>query len=89
MQWAAEAFAWPDYTAEELYYLNKVLNEHDFLPLMVLHEAMISAKLVRHYKGALHSTRLAACVDMVPSPEMSVLGIVAEAVNAEVPLPLR
>jgi len=58
VQWAAEAFAWPDYTAEDLYYLNKVLNEHDFLPLMVLHEVMISAKLVRHYKGALHSNRL-------------------------------
>jgi len=58
VQWAAEAFAWPDYTAEDLYYLNKVLNEQDFLPLMVLHEVMISAKLVRHYKGALHSTRL-------------------------------
>jgi len=58
VQWAAEAFAWPDYTAEDLYYLNKVLNENDFPPLMVLHEVMISAKLVRHHKGALHSTRL-------------------------------
>ena len=58
VQWAAEAFAWPHYTAEDLYYLNKVLNEHDFPPLMVLRDAMLSAKLVRHYKGALHSTRL-------------------------------
>jgi hypothetical protein len=58
VQWAAEAFAWPNYTAKDLYYLNKVLNEHDFAPLMVLHEVMLSAKLVRHYKGALHSTRL-------------------------------
>ena len=33
-------------------------------------------------------TLLAACVDIVPSPEMSVLGIVAEALNAAVPLPL-
>lgn len=58
VQWAAEAFAWPNYTAEDLYHLNKVLNEHDFPPLMVLHDVMLSAKLVRHYKGALHSTRL-------------------------------
>lgn len=58
VQWAAEAFVWPHYTAEDLYYLNKVLNEHDFLPLMVLHDVMLGAKLVRHYKGAMHSTRL-------------------------------
>ena len=35
------------------------------------------------------TTLLAACVDIVPSPEMSVLGIVPDAVNAAVPLPLR
>jgi hypothetical protein len=34
------------------------------------------------------ATLLAFCVDMVPKPEMSVLGILAEAVKAEVPLPL-
>lgn len=30
VQWAAEAFAWPFYEPEDLYYLNKVLNEQDF-----------------------------------------------------------
>ena len=34
------------------------------------------------------ATKLALCVDMVPNPVMSVLGIVAEAVRAEVPAPL-
>jgi hypothetical protein len=58
VQWAAEVFVWPHYTAEDLYYLNKVLNEHDFPPLMVMHDVMLGAKLVRHYKGAMHSTRL-------------------------------
>lgn len=33
------------------------------------------------------ATLFAFCVDMVPKPVMSVLGIVVEAVNAEVPLP--
>ncbi len=34
------------------------------------------------------ATADAACVDIVPRPVMSVLGIVAEAVIADVPLPL-
>ena len=56
--WAAEAFSWPHYTAEELYHMNKVLNEPDFPPLMVLHDVLLSAKPVRHYKGAMHITKL-------------------------------
>lgn len=59
VEWAAEAFEWPGYTAEDLYAINRVLNEHDFPPLMVLHEVMLSAKLVRHYKGTLRPTKLA------------------------------
>ena len=34
------------------------------------------------------ATKLALCVDMVPNPVMSVLGIVEDAVRAEVPVPL-
>jgi hypothetical protein len=34
------------------------------------------------------ATELADCVDIVPKPVMSVLGIVDDAVNALVPLPL-
>lgn len=59
VKWAAEAFAWPDYTAQDLYALNKVLNENDFLPLLVVHELLIAAKLARHYKGTMQLTRLA------------------------------
>lgn len=59
VEWAAEAFEWPGYTAEDLYAINRVLNEHDFPPLMVLHEVMLAAKLVRHYKGTLRPTKLA------------------------------
>lgn len=58
VEWAAEEFAWPYYTAPELYHLNKVLNEQDFLPLIVLHDVLLSTKLVRHYKGAMHITKL-------------------------------
>lgn len=49
--WAAEDFQWPGYEAEELYALNKVLNEWDFLPLAIMHELLIGARLIRRYKG--------------------------------------
>ena len=57
--WAAEAFDWPAYTVEDLYAVNKVLNEHDFPPLVILHEVLLSAKLARHFKGTLRLTDLA------------------------------
>ena len=56
--WAAEAFDWPGYTADELYAINKVLNEHDFPPLVILHDLLLVAKLARHRKGHLHITKI-------------------------------
>lgn len=55
--WAADAFNWPGYTTDDLYALNKVLNEHDFPPLVVLHDLLLAAKLARHRKGFLHITK--------------------------------
>lgn len=49
--WAAEVFRWPGYEAEELYRVNKVLNELDFVPLAVMHDLLIAARLIRRYKG--------------------------------------
>lgn len=49
--WAVDAFAWPRYTAAELYFVNKVLNEPDVPPLYFLHELLFAAKLLRHAKG--------------------------------------
>jgi len=59
VEWAAEAFAWPYYTAADLYVANKVLNEHDFPPLVILHDLMLGIKLARHGKGEFALTRLA------------------------------
>lgn len=59
VEWAAHAFNWQCYTAEDLYTLNRVLNESDFPPLAIMHDLLLSAKLARHRKGALHMTRLA------------------------------
>lgn len=73
VQWAAEAFAWPFYGPEDLYYLNKVLNEQDFPPLMVLHDVLLSAKLVRHAKGAMHCTKLGKQLKSKPGELWAVL----------------
>jgi len=59
VEWAAEAFDWPWYSAADLYAVNKVLNESDFPPLVILHDLLAGAKLVRHRKSAMHLTRLA------------------------------
>ena len=49
--WAVDQFQWPGYTAEDLYRINKVLNEDDVPPLAYLHELLRAAKLIRHVKG--------------------------------------
>jgi hypothetical protein len=46
--WAVDEFQWPRYTAEDLYAINKVLNEEDFPPLPYLHQLLLDAKLIRH-----------------------------------------
>jgi len=65
--WAAEAFDWPGYTVEDLYAVNKVLNEHDFPPLVILHEVLLNAKLARHFKGTLRLTDLARKLQSEPA----------------------
>ena len=57
VHWAASAFDWPGYTAEELFQLNKVLNEVDFAPLMFLHDILLALKIGRHYKGKFDLTK--------------------------------
>lgn len=51
VEWAAEEFQWPRHTPEDLYVVNKVLNEEDFLPLFVMHELFREAGLFRKYMG--------------------------------------
>lgn len=66
VDWAAEAFNWPGYTTEDLYAINKVLNEHDFPPLYALHDLLLAGKLVRRRKGHLHITKLGK--DLIDHP---------------------
>lgn len=57
VDWAASAFDWPGYTSQDLYAVNKVLNEIDFPPLGFIHEMLIALKLARHYKGQFKLTK--------------------------------
>ena len=57
VHWAAAAFEWPGYTADELFKLHKVLNEIDFAPLLYLHEMMLILKIGRHFRGKFSLTK--------------------------------
>lgn len=49
--WAAQNFNWPNYSEEKLLRVQKVLNEWDVPPVMVIHDVMAIAKWGRHIKG--------------------------------------
>lgn len=49
--WGAQNFNWPDYSEEKLLRVQKVLNEEDVPPVMVIHDVMSIAKWGRHVKG--------------------------------------
>ena len=66
VHWAAQHFNWPGFSAEELFRFNKVLNEHDFPPLEVLHFLLIEAKLARHYRGEFRITKRGAGLARAP-----------------------
>jgi hypothetical protein len=53
---------WPDYDKEELFHINKVINEPDFLPLHFLRVLMQATKLFRRQKGTLIPTRLSKSI---------------------------
>eukprot|EP01037_Dinobryon_pediforme_P014876 gene14876-15013_t len=50
VHWAAAEFDWPGQSQEDLFQVNKVLNEMDFQPVVYIHALMAALKLGRHYK---------------------------------------
>lgn len=60
--WAVDSFRWPGYTADELYVVNKVLNEDDVMPLSYLHDLLRTARLIRHAKGKAVLTKAGAAL---------------------------
>ncbi|WP_028744444.1 hypothetical protein [Rhizobium mesoamericanum] len=57
VHWAAVHFHWPDYTADDLYSVNKVLNESDMPPLWVVRDMLRHLKLLRRKKDTLLPTK--------------------------------
>ena len=51
VEWAAHEFQWPGFEPETLYSVNKVLNEPDFPPLSIFHQALQDLRIIRHYRG--------------------------------------
>jgi len=47
VHWAVENFDWPGKGAGEMFRYNKVINEHDFPPVEVLHFLLTSLRLAR------------------------------------------
>ncbi len=71
--WAAENFNWPEYSADRLLRIQKVLNEEDVIPVLVLHELMISMKLGRHVKGKWQFSKKAEVLVQTPDVPQTAL----------------
>ena len=57
VHWAAREFNWPGHTEADLFAVNKVLNEQDFMPLSDIHFLLTTLKMGRHYKGQFKLTK--------------------------------
>lgn len=55
--WAANKLQWEGYDLELHFKVSKVLNEHDYLPLEMLHFLLRRLNLIRHQKGNCRLTR--------------------------------
>ena len=73
VEWAAEVFEWPGFEPADLYAVNKVLNEQDFPPLVMLHDLLLNTRLARHHKGHLTVTRLGRALLREPTRLWSLL----------------
>jgi len=67
VHWAAEHFNWPGHSSEDLFIVNKVLNEQDMFPLWPLRGLLHHLKLVRRYKETLRASRLGQ--SLIADPE--------------------
>ena len=57
VHWAAVHFLWPGFTAEDLYSMNKVLNESDMPPLWVVRDMTRHLNFLRRKKNVLLPTK--------------------------------
>ena len=66
VHWAAREFNWPGHTEADLFAVNKVLNEQDFMPLSDIHFLLTTLKMGRHYKGQFKLTKAGTEVSRHP-----------------------
>lgn len=64
--WAVAQIAFPGWTEDRLYSVNKVLNEYDVAPLEYLHAMMDGLKWGRKYKGTYRLTKTGKALAMSP-----------------------
>jgi len=57
VHWAAANFDWPGFSEEELFQINKVLDEIDFPPAGDIHALLAGLKLGRRWKGTFRLTK--------------------------------
>jgi hypothetical protein len=57
VHWAAANFDWPGYSEQELFKINKVLDEIDFPPVEDIHALLAGLKLGRRWKGKFRLTK--------------------------------
>lgn len=67
IEWAVPKVDFPGWTENELYRVNKVLNEFDVAPLEYLHALMDGLKWGRKYKGTYRITRTGKTLTEAPN----------------------
>lgn len=66
VHWAVDQFDWPGAGAEEMFRFAKVINEHEFSPLAVLHDLLVARRIGRHFKGEFRLTRRGTELSQAP-----------------------
>ena len=73
VHWAAAKFDWPGYSEEDLFSVNKVLNEWDFPAVEDIHVLLKELKFGRHFKGKFLLTKAGKELIAHPARVMSQL----------------
>ncbi|WP_272002876.1 hypothetical protein [Roseovarius sp. ZX-A-9] len=74
IEWAVTHIDFPGWTGEELYRVNKVLNEYDVAPLEYLHALMDGLKWGRKYQGTYRLTKTGKGLGQ--SPDAAFLAVI-------------
>jgi hypothetical protein len=74
IEWAVAEIDFPGWTADDLYAVNKVLNEYDVAPLEYLHALMDGLKWGRKYKGTYRFSR--AGLALAKDPETAFAAVI-------------